>query len=206
MSQENLIDKTYKSVSIDLEDDTLQWSKNIDDLLAKWCDQAKCYEWMHAKSFDFNYKKGRIFMIFINILTTMSGLSNVIVGGVSINGFQIAWIFGSISILVSTLNILQDKLGYSNLAETHKKLINDWSIIRTKIEEILIIPPNSRKDCKTFLKYIKQDINNTMLEKNSIISQEIRDDCFEKFKNIPNFDIPEICGHIEHTKTYSELI
>lgn len=194
-----------KSKNEDVELDSLEWTTDIDDLLAKWCDHSKCYEWMHAKTFDLYYKKARIFMIFINILTTVSGLSNVIVGGITINGFQIAWIFGSISILVSTLNILQDKLGYANLAESHRKLINDWAIIRNKIEEILIIPPHFRKDCKTFLKYIKQDINNATLVKNATIPQSIREECFIKFKAIDKFNIPDICGDIEHTKTYNDL-
>ena len=182
MDEQNqpLLDKSKSINNEDVVLDSLEWSKDIDDLLAKWCDHSKCYEWMYAKTFDLYYKKARMFMIFINILTTVSGLSNVIVGSISINGFQIAWIFGSISILVSTLNILQDKLGYANLAESHRKLINDWAIIRNKIEEMLIIPPHSRKDCKTFLKYIKQDINNAILEKNAMIPQAVREACLIK--------------------------
>jgi len=207
MDEQNqpLLDKSKSINNEDVVLDSLEWSKDIEDLLAKWCDHSKCYEWMHAKTFDLYYKKARIFMIFINILTTVSGLSNVIVGGITINGFQIAWIFGSISILVSTLNILQDKLGYANLAESHRKLINDWAIIRNKIEEILIIPPYYRKDCKTFLKYIKQDINNAILVKNATIPQSIREECFVKFKAIDKFNIPDICGDIEHTKTYTVI-
>jgi phage pi2 protein 07 len=188
--------------SEDIENNNLAWSPNIDILLSKWCDNAKCYEWMHTKSFDLYNRKARIFMISINILTTLSGLSNVIAGGYSFDGFQIAWIFGSISIIVSTLNILQDKLGYQQLADTHKRLSNEWAIIRNRIEEIIVVPPNARKDCKTFLKYIRTDVNNAMLDKNASIPQTIRDECLEKFKNIPNFDIPEICGQIEHTQIY----
>ena len=55
-------------------------------------------------------------MITINVLTTMSGLSNIIAGSYSIDGFQISWIFGSISIIASTLNIIQDKLAYRTAA------------------------------------------------------------------------------------------
>ena len=93
------------------EVDGLNWNPSIDTLLASWCDNAKCFEWMHTEAYSLSSKKTKIFMISINLLTALSGLSNVIVGGYTINGFQISWVFGGISILVSSLNMLQDKLG-----------------------------------------------------------------------------------------------
>ena len=195
-----------KTSVIDVENyNSIDWTNNIDRLLAEWCDNAKCYEWMHSQSRDLYSKKAKVFMIVINVLTTFSGLSNIIAGGYSIGTFQISWIFGSISIIASTLNIIQDKLAYSQIAESHRTLSNDWLIIRNKIEEILIIPPSKRKDCKTFMKYIKQDINTAITEKNASIPLPIRDLCYEKFKNIKDFEIPDICGQVEHTRTYEEL-
>lgn len=184
---------------------SIDWTNNIDRLLAEWCDNAKCYEWMYSRSFDYYSKKAKVFMIIINVLTTLSGLSNIIVGGYAVGNFQISWLFGSVSIIASSLNIIQDKLAYNQIAESHRILSNNWLIIRNKIEEILIIPPSSRKDCKTFMKYIKQDIHNAITEKNASIPLFIRDLCYEKFKNIKDFEIPDICGQIEHTKTYEDL-
>jgi hypothetical protein len=109
-------------------------------------------------------------MIIINLLTAVSGLSNIIAGNVNIGGFQLIWIFGSISILTSTLNILQDKLAYQPLAESHKKFASQWSIIISKIEEIVALPPNARRDCKTFMRYIKADINQVTLDGNNLVS------------------------------------
>jgi hypothetical protein len=194
------------SKDLDLESSSLQWSSNIDNLLAEWCDEAKCFEWMHAESYDINYKTARKFLVSINLLTAISGLSNVIAGGYSVNGFQVAWIFGSISVLVSSLNMLQDKLGYQLTADNHKRLSGQWSKIILKIEEIIILPYTSRQDCKTFLKFIKKDINSATLEGNSLLSDKIRDACYKEFQNIQNFNIPDICGHMEHTKTYSNTL
>jgi hypothetical protein len=188
---------------LDLESNSLQWSSGIDNLLAEWCDEAKCFEWMHAESYDINYKTARKFLVSINLLTAISGLSNVIAGGYSVNGFQISWIFGSISVLVSSLNMLQDKLGYQQTAETHKRLSGQWSKIILKIQEIVILPYGSRQDCKTFLKFIKKDINAVTLEGNSLISDKVRNDCYNKFKDVKNFNIPDVCGQLEHTKTFA---
>ena len=180
----------------------LSWDKSIDDMLAKWCDQAKCFEWMHTQTFSDYDRKSRIIMIASNVLTAVSGLSNVLTGGVVIDGFQLAWVFGSLSILVSITNVLQDKLAYTSLAAEHTQYASAWGGIRRKIEEEIGIPPSSRKDCKTFLKYLRQDINTVSVAGNTKIPERIRKDCYDKFIKIPNFDIPDICGEMEHTKVY----
>lgn len=139
-------------------------------------------------------------MIGINCLTAVSGVSNVIAGGITIGAFQLAWVFGGISIFVSTLNILQDKLGYATRAALHQGLASDWASIRTEIEEVITIPYGGRKDCKTFLKFIKNDIN--VAQNATMIPETIRDACLEKFKAIDGFDIPDVCGQMEHTEVY----
>ena len=141
-------------------------------------------------------------MVTINTLTAAAGISNMVTGGFNYNGFQIAWLFGGISIVASTLNLLQDKLGYQASSQLHKKLASDWAIIRNKIEEIVTLPYKGRRDCKTFLRYVKADINNATISGSSIIPKEIRDACYEKFKGIEGFDIPDICGQVEHTRVY----
>jgi hypothetical protein len=199
-------DKSEENNSRDEIDDGIgvQWSPLIDTLLSSWCDHAKCFVWMHAQSHDICAKKTRSFMISTNVLTAFAGLANVIAGGITVNGFQTAWIFGGLSVLISTLNVLQDKLGYAQRSEQHRKLANQWDIIRSKIEEIIILPTNARKDCKSFLKYIKADINQASIDGNSLIQQEIKLNCYDKFKDIENFEIPEICGNMHHTKTFSD--
>jgi hypothetical protein len=198
-------DKSNSDKDIDLESNNLTWNSNIDNLLAKWCDESKCYGWMHSESYIIDNRKYRNFLISINLLTALTGISNIITGSYSVNGFQISWMFGGISIIVSSLNVLQDKLGYKQNAELHKRLANQWSMITYKIEEIIILPYTARQDCKTFLKFIKKDINKASLEGASSISKYIINKCYEKFKDIPSFNIPDICGQMEHTHIYNNL-
>jgi len=182
------------------------WDSNIDTLLAKWCDTAKCYEWMHSESFTICERKSHIFLISINALTAISGVANTIAGGLTVNGIQSGWIFGGISILVSTLNMLQDKLGYGQNAVVHKKLIMQWSSIRIRIEEILTIPYTARKDCKSVLQLLRSDIRDAEREGTALIGKDIRDACYSHFKAIEGFDIPDICGQVEHTKIYEQRL
>jgi hypothetical protein len=128
-------------------------------------------------------------------------VSNVIAGNITVGGFQVAWLFGGISIFVSTLNILQDKLAYATRAVLHQRLAADWASIRTEIEGIIMIPYSGRKDCKTFLKFIKVDINSAQKE-GTMIPEAIRTACLEKFNKIECFDVPDICGQMEHTEIY----
>ena len=120
----------------------LQWNQQIDTLLANWCDQAKCFEYMHNESYSLYNNKSRKFVIAITILSAIAGTSNIIAGNYSINGFQASWFFGGLSIIVSTTNILQDKLAYQQLSESHKQYCASWGTIKRKIESELILPYN----------------------------------------------------------------
>uniref|UniRef100_A0A6C0L7N8 SMODS and SLOG-associating 2TM effector domain-containing protein n=1 Tax=viral metagenome TaxID=1070528 RepID=A0A6C0L7N8_9ZZZZ len=190
----------------DIEGTHISWHANIDTLLAKWCDSAKCYEWMHSESHSSCEKSAHMFLITINSITAVSGIANTIVGGITVNGIQCAWIFGGISILVSTLNILQDKLGYSQNAVIHKKLISQWSSIRMRIEEVLSIPYSARKDCKSVLHFLRTDIRDAEREGSGLVTKGVRDACYEHFKDVDGFELPDICGRVEHTQIYREAL
>jgi hypothetical protein len=180
----------------------LDWTSDIENMLAKWCDQAKCFEWMHNQAFSIFDYRARVIVITSNVLTAIGGISNVIVGGSSPDGFNWSIVFGSMSIVISIANMLQEKLAYNTRAAKHEQYSIQWGVIRRKIEEEIMIPPNSRKDCKTFLKYLRQDINLVSMDGNAMIPEFIKERCAEKFKSVPDFDIPDICGHVEHTKVY----
>ena len=186
----------------DMTGGKLTWSTEIDELLADWCDQAKSFEWMHTEAYSRYDKKSKIIMIASNVLTAVCGLSNVIAGGSQVNGFQLSWVFGSLSICISITNMLQEKLAYATKALEHRQYSNSWGVIRRKIEEELVIPRSSRKDCKTFLKFLRQDINQVSVDGNTKIPKDIRNECYVKFSSIPKFDLPDICGEMERTKIY----
>jgi hypothetical protein len=185
--------------------ESLSWDASIDTLLAGWCDNAKCFEWMHSEASSLYEKRSKVFMITSNCITAFAGISNVIAGGNTLGSFQISWFFGGLSILVSTFNIIQDKLGYAQRAVLHAKAASSWAMIRSKIEEAVTVPYSARKDCKTFMKYIKADMNTVMMEGNSIIPAHIKKACYERFNAVERFDIPDICGQLEHTKIYIDL-
>ena len=115
-----------------ISNQNLQWNINIELMLSKWCDQAKCYEWMHIESWNSYNKKAKQLMIILTVLGSFSGLTNVIAGNYNVNGFQMSWVFGSIGILVGMLNVLQDKLSYQTLANDFKQYSIQWGVERRR--------------------------------------------------------------------------
>lgn len=183
----------------------IQWSPSIESMLADWCDQAKCFEWMHTHAYDYYYTRSRIMVVCSNIFTAISGLSNVIAGGVTIGTFQLAYLFGSLSIVISITNMLQEKLAYASLATDFQQYSTRWGSIRRKIEEQLAIPPHVRQNCHTFLKYVRSDINQVSIDGNNKIPESIRNRCYQKFSKIADFDLPDIVGEMEHTQIYVSI-
>ena len=134
---------------------TVQWNQSIETLLASYADNAKCFEWMHTEAYAMYNARTRVIMITINVLTAFGGLSNVIAGGQTVNGFQFAWIFGSLSILITLFNMLQEKLAYAQMAADFNQYSINWGSISRKIVEELAIPPVSRQHCESFLIFVK---------------------------------------------------
>lgn len=179
----------------------LQWNTTIDKMMADWCDQSKCFNWMHTQSYSRYSKRALTMSITTNIVISLSGIGNLIVGAVTTDATKTSIIFGCISIGVGIVNMIQDKFNWTAMATNYKQSAEKWDIITRKMEEQLAIPYSGRKDCGTFLKYIKQDIN-IASEANSTIPKDIRNQCAEKFSKIKDFDIPDICGQVEHTVIY----
>ena len=181
----------------------LQWSPQIDKMLADWCDEAKCFEWMHSESYSRYSRRATVMTIGSNITISLTGIANLVLGVTVSDATTTSMIFGCVSIGIGVVNMIQQQFGWTTLANNYKVSAKQWSEISRKVQEQLVIPPTARKDCATFLKYIKQDMT-LASEHNSNIPKDIRINCFEKFKSIPNFNVPDICGQIEHTAVYIE--
>jgi hypothetical protein len=158
---------------------TIQWSEQVDKLLASWCDNAKCFEYMHQEAYDCNITTSKVITLITAIISTISGAANIGIGSSSVKGFQLSWIFGGLTILSSVVTVIQDKLAFSQNAEAHKRFCNIWGQIRRKIESELIVPYNSRKECTSFINMMKIDIDQVSNDGNTKIPKFIRQKCYE---------------------------
>ena len=138
----------------------------------------------------------------MTVLSALAGTTNIIAGNQTVSGFQVSWFFGALGILTSLGNVLQDKLAYAQSAQQHKIYSATWGQIRRQMEAELILPYTQRKDASAFLKMIRTAIDQVSNDGAAKIPGKIRDDCAKKFSTIQNFDVPDICGQMEHTQVY----
>ena len=183
----------------------LHWEPSIDRMLANWCDQSKSFEWMNTEAYSRYSVRSTSMSIAVNVAIALSGVANLIVGSVQIINTAVppSTILGCISIGISIVSMLENKFDWITMANNFRQASIQWSNVTRKLEEQLAVPPSGRKDCSTFLKYIKQDIN-AVSATNYMIPKDIRVKCNEKFGTIPNFDVPDICGQLEHTSVYED--
>ena len=183
----------------------LSWSPSIDRMLANWCDQSKSFEWMNTEAYSRYSVRSTSMSITVNIAIALSGVANLIVGTAQLSDTAVppSTILGCVSIAISIISMLEDKFDWITMANNFKQASVQWSNVSRKLEEQLAVPPGGRKDCSTFLKYIKQDIT-TVSATNYMIPKDIRIKCMEKFGKIAHFDVPDICGQVEHTSVYVE--
>ena len=189
-----------------VEKESVRWNRIEEEMVANWCDQSKCFNWMNTEAYSRYSIRAIVMSITTNTIISLSGVANLIVGGgmIPIDESKISIIFGCVSISVGIVNMIQDKLNWNVLANNFKQSAGRWSIITRKIEEILAMPRSCRGDCGAFLKYIKQEISDAS-DTNSMIPKDIREMCNEKFGSIKDFDIPDICGQVEHTIFYRHI-
>jgi hypothetical protein len=179
----------------------LQWNSTVDKIMAGWCDQSKCFNWMHTQAYGRYSQRSTTMNISTNIVISFSGITNLILGSTLSDNMTSSIVFGCVSIGIGIVKMIQEQFNWTALANDFKRSAKQWEIITRKIQEQLLLPYGGRKDCGTFLKYIKQDINYAS-DTNALIPKDIRNRCNEKFGKIKDFDIPDICGQIEHTIIY----
>ena len=184
----------------DLSSD-LKWTDGIDKMLSEWCDESKCFQWMHSEAYSRYSNRATAMTIATNITISLSGIANLVLGATVPDTMTTSIVFGCVSIGIGVVNMVQGQFGWTELANTFRASSNQWSNITRKIEEQIAIPPLGRKDCATFLKYVKQDMALVSIHSSSI-PKDIREKCYARFSKIPNFNIPDICGQMEHTSVY----
>jgi hypothetical protein len=172
-------------------------------MLANWCDQAKSFNWMHAHSYSRYSKRSTVMNICTNIAISLVGIVNLALASSQIEPMTTSIVTGSVSVGIGIIKMIQEQFNWTSLASDYKHSAKKWDHISRKIQEQVVLPYTGRKDCGTFLKYIKQDINEAS-DTNTIIPKDIRNKCNETFGKIPEFDVPDICGQVEHTSVYTE--
>lgn len=182
------------------------WEPGLISLLENWTDNTKCYEWMHEMSQSrfntFNF----VIMSIVGVASAASGMSNTVVSAMSTTtGFSASWVFGVLSVMQTFFMIVVNEVGFKRRAEMHGRFANDWRSLKLQLSTELMRPLSARADCTSFINIIRKRMEQISSESDSMIPQDIRTKCHEKFSSIKDFDMPEICGDMEHTQAYTYI-
>lgn len=180
------------------------WEPGIVALLENWTDNAKCYEWMHETAQARYSLVNTVVMTVTGVASAAAGLSNTVVSAMADkSGFSASWIFGIMSVAQSFFMVFINEVGFKRRAERHGHYANEWRGLKFQLESELKRPVGARADCSSFVNIVRKRMEQISSESDNMIPMTIRAACAKKFSAIEGFDVPEICGDMEHTQAYS---
>jgi len=176
-----------------------KWTRDQEELLAKWADKALCYRWLHDLSErKFNSLNNKI-QIPVIILSTLTGAVNVGINSIFPPNLVTYGSFGlgAISISTGILTTIGNFLRFAQNMEGHRVASLQWSKFHRCISAELAIHPDQRQDSVEFFTIKRAELDR-LVESAPQIPSDIIAKFEERFKDV-NIDKPEICDILEPT-------
>lgn len=185
------------------------WTENNENIMIEWCDVAKCYKWMHARSHSKYARYNMWFTIPSIILSTISGTASFAQGSMSGTTKNYApMAIGTVNIAVGIINTLQQFFKLSQLQESHRISSIAWDKFERNIRIEIAKIPDERIDANIFFKQTRNEYDRLMESSPSIPMKVIREFMKEaagekgtkQEKYFQELKKPEICNTIISSK------
>ena len=178
------------------------WSREQENLLAKWADKALCYRWLHDLSEKKFTRLNNFIQIPVIILSTATGAVNVGIDSIfPLSMKQYANIsLGGISILTGIISTVGNFLRYAQNMEGHRVSSIQWSKFHRNIVAEINIHPDQRQDAVEFFTVCRAELDRLIEQSPSIPNDII--EAFEKRFNEVNISKPEVCNILEPTTIF----
>jgi hypothetical protein len=176
-----------------------KWTRDQEELLAKWADKALCYRWLHDLSErKYNNLNNRV-QIPVIILSTLTGAVNVGINSIFPPNLAVYGSFGlgAISISTGILTTIGNFLRFAQNMEGHRVASLQWSKFHRNISAELAIHPDQRVDSVEFFTIKRAELDR-LIESAPQIPTDIIDKFEERFRDVA-IDKPEICDILEPT-------
>jgi hypothetical protein len=176
-----------------------KWTRDQEELLAKWADKALCYRWLHDLSErKYNNLNNRV-QIPVIILSTLTGAVNVGINSIFPPNLAVYGSFGlgAISISTGILTTIGNFLRFAQNMEGHRVASLQWSKFHRNISAELAIHPDQRVDSVEFFTIKRAELDR-LIESAPQIPSDIIAKFEDRFKDIA-IDKPEICDILEPT-------
>ena len=157
----------------------IKWSPENEEILVEWCDVAKVYKWLSAKSHTKYRKLSARFTLPAITLSTITGTASFAQSSLplSLQAYAPA-VIGSINIFIGILTTIQQYLKIGELNEAYRVSSIAWDKFARNIKIELSKDPSERTDAGQFTKLCRNEYDRLMET-----SPPIEDDIIKLFKS-----------------------
>lgn len=178
----------------------LEWTDNLESLMAKWSDESLSYAWLHVKSESKYRKLNYAFTIPIVVLSTLTGSITLAMGNIVPPAYsnygQLAT--GALSIFTGILGTLLNFFKYAQISESHRNVSVQWHKFYRNIKTELALDRNCRKPAPVFYISSKNEMDR-LLDSSPNIPGDIIQKYYEKNEDV---ELPDIIGTLHRTRIY----
>lgn len=183
------------------------WTKEQEELMAEWADQAGCYHWLHDRCQKKFSRYNMAMTLPVIVMSTLTGTANFaitgLVGDDPKDQKYAQTAIGAVSLIAGILSTVQNFFRFAQSTESHRVAGIAWGKFHRQIAVELAIPPHERIDSMDFLKICRAELDR-LIEQSPPISDEVCDEFEKEYKNSPLLKKPEICSGLEHTRIFKD--
>ena len=183
----------------------MQWSNSVEELLARYADEAQCREALHRKSY-YHYKKIlTCFQLPIIVGSALSGSLQFL--SKSFPQFENHVITGtaSLSIVVSLLSAVMSFLKIGENMTKNSISLGEWQNFYNALAHQLALSREEREEPEKFIEWAKTTYDR-LQEISPVISQKFITKTKKKILKSGNelFQVPNYLNGVSHTKIFRD--
>lgn len=183
------------------------WTKEIEDLMAEWADNAKCFHLMHKQAEVHLSKKNTQIVFPVIFLSGITGIANFGLSSILGDDQQLQkyaqMAIGGVNFIAGLFTTVGNYYKFAQASEAHKAAALSWGKFMRLIQIELRLHPNERTDCMVFLKMCRTELDRLM-EQSPIIQDKIIKEFKSKYKANKDVRLPDIANGITATKVYED--
>jgi hypothetical protein len=197
--------ESEQSNELIIDQPTIEWTPEHEQILIEWADKAMCYRWLHSKANSMYSTLNAWYTIPVIVISTLTGTANFAQERVPLE-YQhfFVMIIGGFNILAGIITTIQQFLKITQLNESHRVSSIAWDKFYRNIKIELAKHPSERLDPKQMLKMSKEEFDR-LIETSPNIPEKIVQQFKTKFLEHESFDKiikPEICDILVPTNEY----
>lgn len=189
-----------------MDDDEVdvQWSSQIEDILAKEGERCRGLAWLHIRAETSMTKYNTCVQVPVIILSTLAGTASI--GTTSLfpgNSSVASTVIGLVSIGVGILNTLGGFFAFAKRSEAHRIAHLNYSKLYTQIQIELSLPRSERTSAEQTLAKVR-DTMERMAETTPNCPQDIIDEFNKKFNKETDIAKPIEVNGLHKISIYRE--